>query len=191
MVEYLIFNWQDAYDKIFRLYEQLKNSKYEPDIIVGVARGGWIPARLIADFYCLKVTANIKVEAYELIGETDVEAKITQDINIKVGGKKLLIVDDIADSGASLKVVLDKLKVDNPAEIKTATLFYKPHSVIKPDHFVEQTNSWVVFPWEIFETIQELSSNMKADGKSLAEIKEELKNIGLPAGMVEVYFSYN
>ena len=189
MVNYLILNWQDSYDKIFYLYEKIKTTGYVPDIIVGIARGGWIPARLLADFYNIKDTANIKVEAYEFIAETDVEAKITQDINIQVKGKKILIVDDIADSGSSLKVVWDDLTKKGVKDITAATLFYKPSSIITPQHYISETNDWVVFPWEIFETIKELAEGMQ--DMELEEININFKNIGLPASMVEVYFSYN
>ncbi len=191
MVEYLILNWQDSYDKMFWLFEKIKASGFFPDIIVGIARGGWIPARLLADFYKIKDTANIKVEAYEFIGDTNVEAKITQDINVGVEGKKLLVVDDVADTGASLKLVLDRLKNQDIKEMKTATIFYKPKSVIQPDFFVAETSKWIIFPWEIFETIDEITQTMKMENKGLEEIKIELKNIGLPASMVEIYFAYN
>jgi hypoxanthine phosphoribosyltransferase len=85
--------------------------------------------------------------------------------------------------------VLDDLTRRGAKELTAATLYYKPSSIVKPKHYVSETTDWVVFPWEIFETIKELADGMQE--KELEDIKIQLKNIGLPASMVEVYFSYN
>ena len=188
MVEYLVQNWQDSFDQCYFVYEQIFAANFKPDVIIGVARGGWIPGRLLADFLDIKETINIKVEAYELIGETNVEAQVTQDIHTNIDGKKVLVVDDIADSGESLLAVYNSLKARKPVSVKTATIYYKPRSAIKPDFFAEETTAWVIFPWELFETMNELEQNFKSDGMPLNEIKLELKRIGLPAYMVNSYF---
>ncbi|MCE7735374.1 MAG: phosphoribosyltransferase [Candidatus Heimdallarchaeota archaeon] len=188
MVEYLVQNWQDSFDQCYFVYEQIISSNFKPDVVIGVARGGWIPGRLLADFLHIKETVNIKVEAYELIGETNVEASVTQDINVNIEGKKVLVVDDIADSGESLVAVYNSLKAKHPDVVKTATIYYKPRSAIKPDFFAEETTAWVIFPWELFETMNELEQNFTSDGLSIDDIKLKFKQIGLPAYMVNSYF---
>ncbi len=188
MVEYLVQNWQDSFDQCYFVYEQIITANFKPDVIVGVARGGWIPGRLLADFLHIKETVNIKVEAYQLIGETDVEASITQDINVDIQGKKVLVVDDIADSGESLVAVYNSLNEKQPETVKTATIYYKPRSAIKPDFFADETTAWVIFPWELFETMNELEQNFTSSGLSIDEIKLKFKQIGLPAYMVNSYF---
>ena len=188
MVEYLVQNWQDSYDQCYFVYEQIVSSNFKPDVIIGVARGGWVPGRLLADFLHIKETVNIKVEAYELIGETDVEASVTQDIQVNIEGKKVLVVDDVADSGESLVAVYNSLKARNTESVKTATIYYKPRSAIKPDYFAEETTAWVIFPWELFETMNVLEKNFTSDGMTTNEIKLKFKQIGLPANMVNSYF---
>ncbi|MHA2503882.1 MAG: phosphoribosyltransferase, partial [Candidatus Kariarchaeaceae archaeon] len=164
MVEFLVQNWQETYDQTYKLFEKIHDDGFHPEVIVGIARGGWIPGRLLSDFFGLRFTANVKVEAYHLIGEMDEEAKITQPINANIEGKSILVVDDIADSGSSMNVVLEDLKSRGVGEIKTATLFYKPRSIVKPDYFIEETTKWVIFGWEFFETIKELGEMWSADG---------------------------
>ena len=188
MIEFLVQNWQESYDQTYRLFEQIRENDFTPEVIVGIARGGWIPARLLSDFFALKFTANVKVEAYQLIGEMDAEAKITQRINAKIDGRKILVVDDIADSGSSLQAVLEDLKTHNVSEVRTATLFYKAHSVIKPDYYIEETKKWVVFAWEFFETIQELDQLWTSEGMERNEIISKLKEIGIPAVMINSYY---
>ena len=188
MIEYHYLNWESSYNETLKLFEKIKEDNYLPDIVIGIARGGWIPARLLADFFVLRQTANMKVEAYEMIGEKGVNAKITQDIEIAIDGKKVLVIDDIADSGASLKMALESLLKRNPAELKTATLFYKKTSVIIPDYYNSVTSKWVIFAWETFETIKELAAIFSQEGLKEMEIKQKLRDIGLPVGIIESYY---
>ncbi len=188
-MEFIVQNWEQAYNDTLHLYEMMKISNCNPDVIIGIARGGWIPARLLADFYSMKNLANIKVEAYSIMGEEEVKPKITQGLNINIRDKNILIVDDVADSGKSLKVILDALVDKRAKSIKTATLFYKTRSIVIPDYYVKKTDAWVVFPWEIFETTEELIPKFIQEGLTLEESKLKLKEIGLPFGMVESYFN--
>jgi hypothetical protein len=71
-------------------------------------------------------------------------------------GKKVLLVDDIADSGRSLAVAKDYITKKGAKEVRTATLHYKPESASKPDYFVVTTTAWVVYPWERHEMEREL-----------------------------------
>ena len=187
MVIYHIQNWEDSYNQTLKLYEDIKNSDFHPDAIIGVARGGWVPARLLSDFFSIKETVNIKVEAYHLIGKSSSAPIITQNINAELNGKNVLIVDDIADSGNSLSLVLAELEKMDVASVKVATLFYKNHSIIKPDFFIYETSKWVVFPWEYYETIKELS-NSWSENLNITEISSKLKEIGFPASIVNSYY---
>ncbi|MDH5401019.1 MAG: phosphoribosyltransferase [Candidatus Heimdallarchaeota archaeon] len=187
-MEYLVQNWQDTFDKTFFLFEQIHQSGFIPDIIVGIARGGWVPSRLLADFFFIKMTANIKIEAYEQIGKMDSTVKIIQDINIDVKAKKVLIVDDIADSGLSLELAINSLEEKGCNEIKTVTLYYKEQSKIIPDYYATKTNAWVIFPWEYFESIKELNQLFSQEGLGKEEIIMKLKTIGIPSTIVNSYF---
>ena len=72
-----------------------------------------------------------------------------QDIPKKLcKGKKVLVIDEVADSGECLELVKRLLKKQRPKSIKTAVLHKKPGSVHKPDYFIEETKSWIVYPWE-------------------------------------------
>jgi hypothetical protein len=187
MVIYHIQNWEDSYNQTLKLYEDIKKSNFHPDAIIGVARGGWVPARLLSDFFSIKETANIKVEAYHSIGESSSTPIITQNINAKLSGKNVLIVDDIADSGKSLSLVITELEKMNVNNVKVATLFYKNQSIIKPDFFIYETSKWVVFPWEYYETIEELTHSW-VNNLTNSEISYKLKEIGFPASIVNSYF---
>ncbi len=170
------------------LFEKILADKFKPEVIIGVARGGWIPGRLLADFFLLRETANVKVELYHDIekrGETPI---ITQEISTSLEGKRVLLVDDVADSGKSLQVVIKEFERLGIENFRCATIYYKPMSIIKPDYYVIETTSWVVFGWERFEFISQFVKLEMNKSRSLEEIKSELKQIGIPPGDVEIYF---
>ena len=109
MVEYEIVSWDQSYQMTFYLFEKMAEDNYYPDIIVGIARGGWIPARLLADFYSNRRTANIKIEFYNNTSRTSDNPIITQKISENVEEKLVLIVDDVADSGKSLMAAVEHI----------------------------------------------------------------------------------
>lgn len=191
MVDYIIQNWQDTFDKTYFLFQTIQASGYNPDVIIGVARGGWVPGRLLADFFQIRETINIKVESYNSIGDEPEEAKITQDVTVGIRNKKVLVIDDIADTGESLKVILASIKEKEPAEIRTATLHFKPRSVVIPDYFVTKTEAWVIYPWEYYESIKELFEIFQSQAMDPKQAINHIKGIGIPSQMVDSYFTIN
>jgi hypothetical protein len=178
-LEFEVVSWDYAYQLLIELAEKVRKSNYKPDLIVGISRGGWPPARVISDLLENPNIANIKAEFYLDLGRTSEEPVITQTISAPINGKKVLLVDDVADTGKTLKLVHDKLIEDGAKDVKIATLYYKPWSVFKPDFYMVETSVWVVFPWERYETIKKLGRKMLDEGKTLDEVQVELIRIGL------------
>lgn len=188
MTDYEIVSWDQAYQMTFYLFEKMVEERYFPEIIVGIARGGWIPARLLADFYGNRRTANIKIEFYDNTTRASDDPIITQEISENVEGKVVLIVDDVVDSGKSLEAAIEHIKLKNPKEIKSATLYYKKHSIITPNYFIKETQSWIVYPWEYGEFVA-FQYNQLRNSMSVKDISKKLKDIGIPSPLVETYFS--
>ncbi|MHA2299307.1 MAG: phosphoribosyltransferase, partial [Candidatus Hodarchaeales archaeon] len=143
----------------------IKNDGFEPEIILGISRGGWIPARLLSDMFeasfplkqenINSVLATMQIQFYTGISETHSRPVISQDVVVDIHQKKILLVDDLADSGESLKCALDYLTLKNPREVRIATLLYKPWSKVKPHYYVEEATEWVIFPHEYYEFMSE------------------------------------
>src|SRR5438046_10094998 len=95
------------------LARQIKKDRYKPEIIVGVSRGGWPPARVMSDLLQNPNLANMKVDFYKDIGVRNKKPRITQPVTMEVVGKRVLVVDDVSDTGHSLRVVGDHLR-SNP-----------------------------------------------------------------------------
>jgi len=178
-------SWNQIHVFLVQLAEKIKESGFNPDIIVGVARGGWIPARIMSDMLENHKLANISAEFYVNIGKTKQQPVITQPISTTVKNMKVLVVDDLADSGESLKRVTDHLEKQGAQEIKIATIYYKPWSTIVPHYFEKQTRNWIVFPWEQKETTRKILKTITSKGGTVQDAKEKLISSGLNRKLVE------
>lgn len=173
MMKFKVLKWQDI-DELARIcFHLIKKDNYHPEIIIGISRGGWIPARLLSDMFEAEVPlqkkkgtsilATMQIRFYTAIAETHTRPVISQDVGVDIYNKEILLVDDLADTGESLEIALEYLNLKSPKEIRIATLLYKPWSKIKPNYFVEETTEWVVFPHEYYEFMTERTLSEQYD----------------------------
>lgn len=189
-ISYTAPSWDQIYDMLIELTRRIKESGFKPDLITGVCRGGWVPARIISDLLENANTASIRIEFYLAPGVTARKPVISQAIMVPVKGVNVLVVDDVADTGESLRIAVEHLDVCGAKSIKTATLYYKPQSIFKPDFFIVQTGRWVVFPWERLETTRCLLDQAQKKGKSLDSVKETMVGAGIGSAVVEKLIEY-
>ena len=183
-IEFEIPTWNQIYAMLLDLVEKIRKNGFEPDIIVGVSRGGWPPARVLSDLLDNPNLANVKAEFYLGVAETKGEPVITQPVSMIVNGKKVLIVDEVADTGKSLKLVKEHITGEGAVEVKVATAYYKPWSIVKPDYYEKETSRWIVFPWEIRETIRKIAKKCEEKKKSVEEEIAKLVKAGVSAELV-------
>jgi len=189
-IKYKVPNWDYIHDLLVRLARKIKQSGFEPDIIVGISRGGWPPARVLSDLLDNPNLANIKVEFYLDIYKTAEKPRITQSVSMPVKGKRVLIVDDVADTGETLKLVHDYLLEEGATEVKICTIYFKPWSIVTPDFYARKTKAWVVFPWAQLEDCIKIGEKLVDSGMSKEKIREELLKIGFPKRIVQYYLRY-
>ena len=178
-------SWGQVYDLLLNLAEDILKSEFRPDIIVGVSRGGWIPARILSDLLETPKLANVTAEFYVGINETIHEPAITQPLSLPVMGRKVLIVDDLVDTGKSLNLVNLHLENQGASEVRIATIYFKPWSITIPDYFEKETRNWIVFPWELKETVKKTVETFKTEGRTLEEVKKKLIGSGIDRKLTE------
>ena len=116
------------------------------DTFLAVARGGLTLAHFLAEAKGVRNVQSVSVVSYEGTKKLD-EVKISQLPDLKKS-KRVLIVEDIVDSGATLDALLPKLKERNEqVDFQTAALFYKRGALVKPDFFVQYADEWIEFFW--------------------------------------------
>ncbi len=186
-IELEIPSWEQIYEMLLNLADKIKKDGFKPDVLVGVCRGGWPPARVLSDLLENPQLANVKVEFYAGVAETKGEPVITQPVSVSVMGKKVLVVDDVTDTGESLRLVKQHLDEMGATEVKVATIYYKPWSKLVPDYYEKKTSKWIVFPWERKESVTSLIKKYLKNGKSVEEAKRKLIESGMNKEQVEKF----
>jgi len=178
-------SWEEIYEMLIELADRIRRSGFEPDVIVGVSRGGWAPARVMSDLLENPKLANVKTEFYLGVAKTKGAPVITQPVSTSVKGEDVLVMDDVADTGESLHLVRAHLLEEGATDVKIATIYYKPWSVLTPDYYKKKTSLWVVFPWERKETIRNILRKYEQQKKPIEEAKKQLVRSGLDRELVE------
>jgi len=121
--------------------------KAEFDAIIGIARGGLTVAHAMAEGLEIREVQSIRTELYD--DTTKREQLSIYDTTLLTNCKKVLVVDDIADSGETLRAVIEYLEAKyKNTEFYSATLFYKETSVYKPHFWINEAKEWIEFFWE-------------------------------------------
>lgn len=189
LIQYLAPSWADMDQLVFSISEQILEDKISIDRIVTMAKGGWPMARPLVDYVGVTEVASIGLKLYKGINEKHVEPEVYQDINADVSGETILLFDDVADTGETLEFCKAYLEKRGAKKIFTATLFYKPHSSIQPDYVGKETLAWIIFPYELRETMQVLVDKWEKDGLNETAIVEQFVALGFQRNMVEYFYS--
>ncbi|MCD6433562.1 MAG: phosphoribosyltransferase, partial [Sulfurimonas sp.] len=121
--------------------------EFNPQAIIGIARGGLTLAHAMAEGLEIREVQTLRTELYDKACKRDTLSIFGECNFSKV--KKVLVVDDIADSGETLKVIMQHLASEHPSvNFKSATLFYKKTSVYKPHYWINEADDWIDFFWE-------------------------------------------
>ncbi len=172
-------SWRDIEYWSKDIVKKVRESEYEPEIVIGLARGGLVPARLISDYLNIKDLYAVKTEHWGVTATPDGKAKLAQGLQVSIDGKKVLVVDDITDTGQSLKLALEHVINHTPREARTATLLHITHSKYVPDYYSEEVPennwTWFIFPWNVYEDLRNLIQKTLYRRKNMREIKESMK----------------
>ncbi len=89
------------------------------------------------------------------MGKTESRPVIRSVYTDSLEGKKVLVIDDVADTGETLEAVSNVITMFNPAKVMTATLYLKPWSKRVPDFYYKQIDKWIIFPWDKWDVVRE------------------------------------
>ena len=164
MSDKLIVSWEQYHQTVEKLAMQIEESKYKPSILVGIMRGAAPMIDVLSRIFKLKC-AYLAVESYSGKGIEDEQGNIIfsremSSIAPNMGGR-ILLCDDLSDTGITFNKSIDWLKKYKPIkdkieDIKTATLWKKKKSTFEPDFCAVKLpdNPWIVQPFEIYEEIR-------------------------------------
>jgi uncharacterized protein len=143
-----ILTWSEFGAGSRELATEIVTSGFAPDLVLSIARGGLPIGGTLGYALDVKNCAAINVEFYAGIGErmeVPVVLPPTPPL-IDLAGLKVLLVDDVADSGETLGLVTELVR-PHVAELRSAVLYTKPRSIFVPDFSWRRTDRWIAFPW--------------------------------------------
>ena len=141
-------SWQAFGEASREIAKVIAADGYEPDLILSIARGGLFLAGALGYALAVKNLHVVNVEFYDGVGTTlDMPVMLPPVPSaVDFSAKKVLIADDVADSGRTIELVHAFVK-DQVDEVRTAVIYEKPRSVIRCDYVWKRTDRWINFPW--------------------------------------------
>ncbi|HKY73843.1 MAG TPA: phosphoribosyltransferase [Patescibacteria group bacterium] len=184
---YLLLTWSDVGNVLMQLAEQIIQSGEQYDRIIALAKGGLTWSRTLCDYLGLSNLSSIQISFYTDIGKTARTPVITQSLPITIQNERVLIFDDLADSGETLKIAKKYAKMHGAKSVKVATLASKTWTKFLPDYFIFTSGEWIIFPGETRETIVLLSKMWRERGDSEAQIKKQFIEIGFSLDEIHLF----
>ncbi len=149
-----VLGWSEFGDAARTLARQVADSGYRPDIILAVARVGLLPAAAIAYALDVKNVFTMNVEFYTGVDQRlDFPVMLPPLLNaVEIAGAHVLVADDVADTGATLKLVTDFCAA-HVADVRCAVLYEKARSLVKCEYVWRRTDRWINFPWSTLPAV--------------------------------------
>ena len=172
-----LISWNRVHKLARRLALRVLDSGFCPDMIVSIGRGGYIPARILCDFLDIYALTSLRVEHYKKGIEQQPTARIADPLCADLSGQRVLIVDDVSDTGDTYEVAIAHVRQFHPHEIKTASLHHKVVSHYKPDFYAQKVVKWrwLIYPWAVMEDLIGFVEKMEERPKSPEELGKRLE----------------
>jgi len=159
-----LVTWDEIVDWSMNLARVIRESGFKPDLIVAVARGGFVPARLLCDFLGVENLASIQSQHWTEAAKASEKAILKYPYKLDASGQRVLVVDDIVDTGETLKLARDYVRENwGPLEVRTAALqWISPVAKFKPDYYYIEVKEWIWFqyPWTRLEDTYQFIKRM-------------------------------
>lgn len=167
---------ETVYALAYDLARRVRDDRFTPDLVVAISRGGFTPARVLCDVLGLFNLTSIRVVHYRKAAAKEQSARVEYPICIPVTGLRVLVVDDVNDSGDTLQVARSHLESLGSAEVRTAVLHEKSSSPIRADYVAAAVTEWrwLIYPWAVVEDVGGFLRHMSPPPADVAEAADRL-----------------
>ncbi|MDT3438068.1 MULTISPECIES: phosphoribosyltransferase [unclassified Pseudofrankia] len=143
-----VLDWRTFGVASRELAQLVADDGFRPDLILAIARGGLFVAGALGYALSVKNLHVMNVEFYNGVGATlDMPVMLPPvPSTVDFSAKKVLIADDVADSGKTLVLVRDFIQ-DQVADVRSAVVYEKSRSLVKCEYVWRRTDRWINFPW--------------------------------------------
>jgi uncharacterized protein len=172
-----LITWEEVYSLCRQLVRQLRTENFRIDIIVAIARGGYIPGRLLSDMLGIYDLTCFKMEHYQGAYKQH-DAFVKYPLNANINGRNILLLDDVCDSGDTFEVGIEHIRHCGAVnEIRTAVLHHKTVSKFIPDFHVEKVCEWrwLIYPWAVNEDLSSMIAKMQLVNPDVTLLQQLIK----------------
>ena len=172
-----LISWGEVYRLCRRLAARILDADFRPEIIVAIARGGVVPARILCDFFSVYELLTLRVEHYAKGAQPQPLARIVTPLSADVAARRILLVDDVSDTGDTLRLAFDHLLEVKPAQLKSAVLHHKQTATYAPDFFGIELRGWrwLIYPWAVLEDLSGFIAQMEERPRDPEELASRLR----------------
>jgi uncharacterized protein len=181
-------SWADVERWADTVAERVRLAGRVPEAIVGLTRGGWVPARLLGDRLGVHRLLSLRVQHWGVTASRDGQARLTEGLSGDVAGASVLVLDDITDTGESLHLAREHVLAARPRSAETAAFVHIASSQFVPEYWGEEIPRdawvWVVFPWNYWEDLRTLvarAEKLTPGPEAVRATLRELCGLDVPA----------
>jgi uncharacterized protein len=171
--------WADVDGWADRVAAEVRARSAVPGTIVGLTRGGWVPARLLCDRLGVRRLVSLRAQHWGVTATPTGAAQLTEGLSGPVTGQQVLVVDDITDTGESMALAVDHVRAGGPSRVESAVFLHITHAAFAPTYFAEEIPRdawvWVVFPWNYWEDLIALSARAVEFGSGIDRVRATLR----------------
>jgi hypoxanthine phosphoribosyltransferase len=172
-----LVTWEEVYRLCRKVARQLREAGAPIDMILAIARGGYIPGRLLSDMLGVSDLTSLKIEHYQG-AQKQREALVKYPLNADITGRNVLLLDDVCDSGDTFAVAAEHLRRSGtPRSLHTAAMHLKTVSEFVPDFYAGTINEWrwIIYPWAVNEDLSGLIDNMRLGMRDPVRLQQEFR----------------
>lgn len=172
-----LITWEEVYRLCRELARRLRADDVPIDMIVTIARGGYIPGRLLSDMLGIADLTAFKIEHYQG-AQKQQEAFVKYPLNADITGRNVLLLDDVCDSGDTFVVAVEHLRAAGACKsLRTAVMQIKTVSDFVPEYYAETLSEWrwIIYPWAVNEDLSGLIEKMQSDHREPLRLQQAFR----------------
>lgn len=184
-----LVSWATVNTLSHRVAEQIRASGFRPQVVVAIGRGGYVPARLLCDHLNLYDLRSLRIVHYIAGADKQRRARLADPLCRDLGRRRVLLVDDVSDSGDTLELARHHLRERSAGKTAVAVLHHKTTSTLLPDFFARRIIKWrwLIYPWAIFEDVSGFLSRLPqlpVDAEQAAVVLQRRHGIKVPPALL-------
>jgi len=166
----------ETYEMAYKIAHKIQEAGEVYEAVVGISRGGLPPSRIICDFLNIKTLTTMQILHYDSAAKAREEVRVSDPIKIELEGKNVLVVDDVNDTGETLRAACDHIGSLNPSLMKTAVLHEKSGTSFSADYSGAYLSEWkwLIYQWAVTEDLIEF---LKRDQMMDAEPEDAIRHL--------------